>query len=84
MILPAPDHDLPARLHMTIRRMSNPLIGGECLETARAGAPLSCFVIGAELFGFGQPYERGRLPNFPRREPVPACAGWRRRLVDGH
>lgn len=47
-------------------------------------APLSCFANDAELFGFGRPYDRERLPDFPRREPVVPCAEWLRRLgMDG-
>jgi 8-hydroxy-5-deazaflavin:NADPH oxidoreductase len=44
------------------------------------GVPLPCFIPVAEAFGFGQPYDLQKLPNFPRREPVVTCDEWGRRL----
>jgi 8-hydroxy-5-deazaflavin:NADPH oxidoreductase len=44
------------------------------------GVPLPCFIPVAEAFGFGQPYDLHRLPNFPRRDPVVSCEEWGRRL----
>lgn len=44
------------------------------------GVPLPCFIPVAEAFGFGQPYDLHRLPNFPRRDPVVTCEAWGRRL----
>ena len=44
------------------------------------GVPLPCFIPVAEAFGFGQPYDLHKLPNFPRRDPVVNCAEWARRL----
>jgi 8-hydroxy-5-deazaflavin:NADPH oxidoreductase len=44
------------------------------------GVPLPCFIPVAEAFGFGQPYDLNRLPNFPRREPLASCEEWGRRL----
>jgi predicted dinucleotide-binding enzyme len=44
------------------------------------GVPLPCFIPVAEAFGFGQPYDLHRLPNFPRRDPVVTCDEWGRRL----
>jgi hypothetical protein len=44
------------------------------------GVPLPCFIPVAEAFGFGEPYDLDRLPNFPRRDPVVTCDEWGRRL----
>jgi hypothetical protein len=44
------------------------------------GVPLPCFIPVAEAFGFGQPYDLHKLPNFPRRDPVVTCEEWGRRL----
>jgi predicted dinucleotide-binding enzyme len=44
------------------------------------GVPLPCFIPVVEAFGFGQPYDLGNLPNFPRRESAVSCEEWGRRL----
>ena len=44
------------------------------------GVPLPCFIPVADAFGFGQPYDLNRLPNFPRRDPMVTCDEWGRRL----
>jgi 8-hydroxy-5-deazaflavin:NADPH oxidoreductase len=42
--------------------------------------PWSCFFDAAKFFGFGRPYDRDSLPQFPRREPPISCDEWRKRV----